>query len=117
MDTELVQRGFTPKQLSPIQQRELDEQGFTLLENIIDPQWLGQLRQAFEELIEQEGEGAGIEVAQMDGVRRLADLEADRDGVEAGDGTPGLRLGMPIDGTMVRSRAYGTMSTSCLPPR
>ena len=74
MDTELVQRGFTPKQLSPIQQRELDEQGFTLLENIIDPQWLGQLRQAFEELIEQECEGAGIEVAQMDGVRRLADL-------------------------------------------
>ena len=74
MDTTLLQRGFTPQTLSPTQYRELDENGFTVLENVIDPIWLDRLRQAFEELVEQEGEEAGVEVAQMKGVRRLADL-------------------------------------------
>jgi ectoine hydroxylase-related dioxygenase (phytanoyl-CoA dioxygenase family) len=74
MDATLLQRGFTPQPLSPTQYRELDENGFTLLENVIDPAWLDRLRQAFEELVEQEGDEAGVESGQMKGVRRLSDL-------------------------------------------
>ncbi len=74
MDAQLLQRGFTPELLQPAQYRELDQNGFTVLENIIDSQWLTQLRQTFEDLIEKEGEDAGVDVAQMKGVRRLADL-------------------------------------------
>lgn len=53
---------------------ELDELGFTLIENVIDPQWLEALRATFERLIEQEGDRAGREVSQNPGIRRLADL-------------------------------------------
>lgn len=53
---------------------ELDELGFTVFHNVIDPEWLAALRQRFEELMEAEGDQAGIEVHQMVGVRRLADL-------------------------------------------
>lgn len=74
MDPELQQLGFTAQPLTSDQYRELDENGFTILENIIDPQWLIRLRQTFEELVEREGKEAGVEVAQMEGVRRLADL-------------------------------------------
>ena len=74
MDETLLQQGFTPQPLSSTQYHELDENGFTILENIITPAWLDRLRQAFEELVEQEGEKAGVEAGQMKGVRRLADL-------------------------------------------
>ena len=74
MDATLSALGFTPYPLSSTQYRELDEDGFTLLENIIDSVWLDRLRQAFEECVEEEGEKAGVEVGQMKGVRRLADL-------------------------------------------
>jgi hypothetical protein len=74
MDETLLQQGFTPQSLSSTQYYELDENGFTILENVIDPAWLDRLRQAFEELVEQEGEKAGVEAGQMKGVRRLADL-------------------------------------------
>ncbi|SVD09707.1 uncharacterized protein METZ01_LOCUS362561, partial [marine metagenome] len=74
MDETLLQQGFTPQSLSSTQYYELDENGFTILENIITPAWLDRLRQAFEELVEQEGEKAGVEAGQMKGVRRLADL-------------------------------------------
>ena len=74
MDATLSALGFTPHPLSSTQYRELDEDGFTLLENIIDSVWLDRLRQAFEECVEEEGEKAGVEVGQMKGVRRLADL-------------------------------------------
>ena len=83
MDATLLQRGFTPQLLSPTQYRELDENGFTILENVIDPAWLDRLRQAFEELVEQEGEEAGVEVGQMKGVRRLADLDNKREVFDA----------------------------------
>jgi hypothetical protein len=49
-------KSFTPQPLSWTQYCELDENGFTLLENVIDPAWLDRLRQAFEELVEQEGD-------------------------------------------------------------
>ena len=68
MDETLLQQGFTPQPLSSTQYYELDENGFTILENIITPVWLDRLRQAFEELVEQEGEKAGVEAGQMKGV-------------------------------------------------
>ena len=44
MDATLLQRDFTPQPLSPTQYRELDENGFTILENVIAPAWLDRLR-------------------------------------------------------------------------
>ena len=52
----------------------MDEQGYTIFHDVIDSTWLNLLRKKFEELIDREGEQAGIEANQMEGVRRLADL-------------------------------------------
>ena len=74
MDTALSERGFTPQPLSPTQYRELDENGFTVIDNVIGPAWRDRLSQAFEDLVEEEGDEAGVEAGQMKGVRRLSDL-------------------------------------------
>ena len=74
MDAQLLKRGFVSRGPTPEQRRELDENGYTILSNIIDDQWLALLRQAFDEIFVREGKEAGVEVAQMEGVRRLADL-------------------------------------------
>ena len=74
MDPRLVDLGLEPVELSSKQRTRLDEQGFLILEGLIDPAWLEELRQAFEAVCEREGEDAGKEVAQVQGVRRLADL-------------------------------------------
>jgi ectoine hydroxylase-related dioxygenase (phytanoyl-CoA dioxygenase family) len=74
MDKEFIERGFSAQPLDSTQIAQLDEQGFTVLENIIDPDWIEPLRQAFETIYAAEGTEAGKEVAQMEGVRRLADL-------------------------------------------
>ena len=74
MDGELLQRGFIPQPLTPAQCKELDTSGFTILEEVIAPDWLAELRHAFDATFVREGDQAGAEVAQMEGVRRLADL-------------------------------------------
>ena len=74
MDSTLLDKGFTPQPLSAKQYQELDDNGFTILENVIDAAWLHQLRERFEDLVKAEGERGGIEAGQMKGVRRLADL-------------------------------------------
>ena len=66
--------GVSSNIISDVHQRELDEQGYTIFHNIIDLKWLDLLQKKFEDLIEVEGEKAGIEANAMDGVRRLADL-------------------------------------------
>ena len=66
--------GVSSNIISDVHQRELDEQGYTIFHKIIDPKWLDLLQKKFEDLIEVEGEKAGIEANAMDGVRRLADL-------------------------------------------
>ena len=66
--------GITENTISKIHRRELDEQGYTIFHDVIDSTWLNLLRKKFEELIDREGEQAGIEANQMEGVRRLADL-------------------------------------------
>ncbi len=74
MDGELLKRGFIPGPLTSDQCSALDANGFVILENVIAPGWLAALRQAFDEIFAREGDKAGVEVAQMEGVRRLADL-------------------------------------------
>ncbi len=74
MDYELLKRGFVPRALTPAQSGTLDADGFVILEDIIAPDWLAGLRHAFDAIFDREGDKAGVEVAQMEGVRRLADL-------------------------------------------
>ena len=74
MDERLIDLGFAPEELSPSQRTQLDESGFAIFESVIDPAWREKLQQAFEQVFEREGEQAGKEVSQVEGVRRLADL-------------------------------------------
>ena len=74
MDSELLQRGFVPEPLTPAQYSALDTNGFVILEGVIAPDWLAGLRHAFDAIFAREDDKAGAEVAQMEGVRRLADL-------------------------------------------
>jgi len=74
MDPRMIELGLEPGTLTDEQRQQLDEQGFTILPEVIDPGWLGRLRQAFDAIYDAEGADAGKEVAQMEGVRRLADL-------------------------------------------
>ena len=74
MDPRLIELGLDVAALAAKNVRQLDEQGFTILEGIIDPIWLDGLRDAFEQVYQAEGAAAGKEVAQVEGVRRLADL-------------------------------------------
>ena len=74
MDSELLQRGFVPQPLTPAQCSALDTNGFIILEEVIAPDWLAELRHAFDAIFAREGDEAGAEVSQVEGVRRLADL-------------------------------------------
>ena len=74
MDSQLLQRGFVPQPLTPAQCSELDTNGFIILEEVIAPDWLAELRHAFDASFVREGDKAGAEVSQVEGVRRLADL-------------------------------------------
>ena len=74
IDPSLVEFGFAEAEPAANQKGQLDEQGYTILPNVIDPVWLVQLRQAFDDIHEAEGADAGKEVTQVEGVRRLADL-------------------------------------------
>lgn len=66
--------GATEELLTEEEKRRIDEDGFVIFNNMIDPKWLEQLRNAFEELCESEGFAAGKEVHKEKGVRRLSDL-------------------------------------------
>jgi ectoine hydroxylase-related dioxygenase (phytanoyl-CoA dioxygenase family) len=70
----LLELGLTTVTLSAEQLNQLDEHGYTVFEDIIEPQQLEILRSVFDRICSAEGQEAGKEVAQMEGVRRLADL-------------------------------------------
>ena len=40
MDPELAKLGFAPRPLAPDQLQALDDRGYVMLENAIDPPWL-----------------------------------------------------------------------------
>lgn len=56
------------------QRRQLDDQGYVVLERFVDAQWLGELLRRVEQLFEEEGENAGHEFKQEPHARRLANL-------------------------------------------
>jgi hypothetical protein len=60
--------------LSAAEKQALDEQGYVIFPDLIDPQWLEQLRNAFECLIEKEKDGGTFVFGNESGVRRLSDL-------------------------------------------
>ncbi len=70
----LCDLGATPDAISDDTRRDLDDKGYAILPGVIDDAWLEALRARFEELCEREGPGAGIEVHQEKGTRRLSDL-------------------------------------------
>lgn len=74
MDTKLIELGLPTTELTAAQKQQLDTDGYTVLPGVMDADWLAALRLAFDSIHEAEGEEAGKEVNQVEGVRRLADL-------------------------------------------
>jgi ectoine hydroxylase-related dioxygenase (phytanoyl-CoA dioxygenase family) len=70
----LAKFGVTESTLSPEEKLSLDERGYIILHDFIDPEWLSQLQNRFEELIEIEQDKAGSEFGSEAGTRRLSDL-------------------------------------------
>ncbi|AZN40297.1 phytanoyl-CoA dioxygenase family protein [Paenibacillus albus] len=60
--------------LSKEEKASLDELGFVIFHDLIDPEWIDSLRERYEYLMEEEGAKAGLEVHQEAGTRRLSDL-------------------------------------------
>ena len=52
----------------------MDEDGYCVFHNIVNPEWLTQLQSTFDAIHTREGAGAGLEVHQEKGTRRIADL-------------------------------------------
>lgn len=70
----LEEIGASPSLLTEEEKRKVNEDGFVIFHDLIDKEWLEQLRNTFEELSEKEGFAAGKEVHKEKGVRRLSDL-------------------------------------------
>ncbi|MFL6447097.1 MAG: phytanoyl-CoA dioxygenase family protein [Bryobacteraceae bacterium] len=60
--------------MSPSAYEDLDRLGYVMVEDVLDPNALEDVRQRVEELYEQEGENAGSEFRKEPGARRLANL-------------------------------------------
>ena len=74
IESVLADCGVTDQTLSQHHRDELDEVGYTVFHDVIDPEWLEEMRTTFERLMAEEGDRAGSEVHQFEGVRRLSDL-------------------------------------------
>ncbi len=66
--------GVTDETLTPKEKKALDEQGYFILSDAIEPKVIKQLREVFEQLCEQERVAAGHQTPQTSGTRHLADL-------------------------------------------
>jgi ectoine hydroxylase-related dioxygenase (phytanoyl-CoA dioxygenase family) len=66
--------GVTPDLLSATEKRALDEDGYCMFYDVMDPAWLAELQDTFDKIYEREGAGAGLEVHQEKGTRRISDL-------------------------------------------
>jgi ectoine hydroxylase-related dioxygenase (phytanoyl-CoA dioxygenase family) len=60
--------------MTPADFQSLDEQGYTILEGAMSPEFLNRLKSRVEELFQLEGDQAGSEFRQEEGSRRLANL-------------------------------------------
>ena len=60
--------------MTPENIQELQEQGYTIIPQLIDPTWLEELRAAVAERMEIEGENAGVEFRKEANSQRLANL-------------------------------------------
>ncbi len=60
--------------MTPVEQQQLDKDGYTVVARFLDDQMVGALRNRIEELYEIEGENAGSEFRKEPGARRLANL-------------------------------------------
>ena len=66
--------GVSDTTLSPAEKQQLDENGFLLLPSILSAAEAEALRARYQELIDEEGDEAGLEVHQEAGTERLANL-------------------------------------------
>jgi ectoine hydroxylase-related dioxygenase (phytanoyl-CoA dioxygenase family) len=66
--------GASPALLSDADRRALDEQGFLALPGLLDPATVEAVVRRFDELVETEGDQAGLEAHQEAGTARLANL-------------------------------------------
>src|SRR5438876_12235352 len=73
-DADGAGRRGVPMSITTAEKRQLDEEGFVLLEGFVEPSLLGALRDRVEALFEEEGERAGAEFKQEPQSRRLANL-------------------------------------------
>ena len=60
--------------MTPVEQQQLNKDGYTVVARFLDDQMVGALRNRIEELYEIEGENAGSEFRKEPGARRLANL-------------------------------------------
>ena len=60
---------LTPKMID-----ELDTHGFTVIHDVVDKEWLAEMRRTFDMLVEKEGDQLAIEHHQEDTVTRVANL-------------------------------------------
>lgn len=74
IETVLADCGVTETTITQRHRDELDELGYTVFHDVIDPGWLEEMRESFERLMAEEGDRAGSEVSLNPGIRRLADL-------------------------------------------
>jgi len=70
----LRQLGAGPDQLSDEDRKQLDEDGYLPIPNALAPGQVAALRARFDQLVQEEGDRAGLEVHQEPGTHRLADL-------------------------------------------
>src|SRR5258706_477873 len=71
VDEMLAQLDITQQPLSPHEPEALDREGYVVLPNVVDVNWLEQLRAAFESGCEKDG---GATVVKESGTRHLNDL-------------------------------------------
>ena len=74
MQDALEELGVRPDTLTPREKEQLDRDGYLPLSGILTPQSLTSLRDRLHDLMEAEGDQAGLEVHQEAGTERLSDL-------------------------------------------
>ena len=72
--TALSQMGVSADTLTDAERESLDRDGFLRIDNAITPEQAAAMRERLQELVDEEGEAAGIEVHKEKGTDRLGDL-------------------------------------------